>query len=104
MQGGSGLANWTLQNPYGGRVSAVVHSRRAARRITSKRQVELEWRRANRNALRQYIGQWVVLERNQIKASGSSLGEAVRQARASGIATPYVFRVESDEDVATFGL
>lgn len=103
LQGGRGLANRNLQTQYSAR---GVGYRRAARRIGSKRRVELEWRRSNRNALRVYVGQWVVLERDRIVASAPSLGEAVGQARAHGISSPYVFRVEldDDKDVATFGL
>jgi hypothetical protein len=105
-QGGSyGLDNVALQSPYGARMAPASRRRHTAQKTSSKRQVELEWRRANSNVLSQYAGQWVVLERNQIKGVAASLGEAVRLARASGVATPYVFRVEIDDrDVATFGL
>ena len=105
LEEGYSLANWTLQNPHGVRTLAWIPKRRAARKVIGNRQQELEWRRANWPALSQHIGRWVVLERDQIKASASSLGEAVRQARASGIARPYVFLVDKPpHDFAILGL
>lgn len=102
LQGGRGLANLGLQTQYS--VRGVSYGK-VTRSTGSKRRIELEWRRNNTAALRPYVGQWVVLERDQIIASGASLGQAVSQARANGVLRPYVFRVEHrDEDVATFGI
>ncbi len=73
--------------------------------VASRRRVELQWRQANRNLLRSYAGQWVVLEGQRIVAAGPSLAEAVKRARENGVAVPYVFRVdESDQDVIRIGI
>ena len=59
------------------------------------REVELKWRASHQKVLKQYAGQWVVLEGERIVAAGFSLGEVVRKASKLGIAIPYVFRVEA---------
>lgn len=68
------------------------------------RAVELKWREKHSEELRRYEGRWVVLEGETIVASDSDPAEAVEQARAQGIATPYVFFVDSRRDVARLGL
>ena len=69
------------------------------------RSKEIEWRRTHRNELREYEGQWIVLEGSEIIAHGNSPAEVVRQARARGIRVPYVFLVEDvPQNTATLGL
>src|SRR5688500_16776828 len=77
LQGSYSLGNMTVQNPYGFRVPHRVQFRHTVQGSLGRRHIELKWRQANRKALLQYVGQWVVLERDQIKATASSLGEAV---------------------------
>ena len=70
-----------------------------------RREVELQWRRAHPDALRPYAGLWVVLEKERIVAAGRSVHDVVTQARADGVAVPYVFRVDdTPEGVETIGL
>ena len=99
------LGNPTLQ--YAGKAlwRAGLQVRRAAVRVAGRRDAELRWRRAHRQTLRAYLGQWVVLEGQQIVAFGPSLADVVIRAREAGVAVPYVFRVEDfDEGSATLGL
>ncbi len=74
-------------------------------RVSSRRETELEWRRTHQDVLRAYVGQWVAVEGDRIVASGSSLAEAARRARAKGVAIPYVFLVDGlGPNAATLGL
>lgn len=66
---------------------------------------ELEWRRAHRATLRQYAGQWVVLENELIVVHGPDPARLIDEARASGIRVPYIFKVENhEENVVHMGL
>ncbi len=59
------------------------------------RECEHTWRRANRELLQcRYVSQWVVLEGEEIVAHGKDAVKAVQEARAKGIAVPYVFFVQ----------
>ena len=103
---GASLANETIQYTSGStwRVSDLLQVRRVMR-VAGSREVELQWRRANREVLRRYVGQWLVLDGQRIVAFDPSAAEAIKRAREGGIDVPYVFRVEApDEDAATFGL
>jgi hypothetical protein len=61
----------------------------------NRREREHAWRRANPELLQgRYAGQWVVLEGEEIVAHGRSAVSAVEEARAKGVAVPYVFYVE----------
>lgn len=66
---------------------------------------ELEWHRAHQQELRQYAGQWVVLEGETLVAHGEDLRRVIVEARAKGVAVPYVFYVEPPgEDIVRIGL
>lgn len=66
---------------------------------------ELEWRRANRDVLQAFAGQWIVLEGENIIASGADPAQVIEDARARGVQVPYIFCVDvEDEDVVRFGL
>jgi hypothetical protein len=54
---------------------------------------ELEWRRTHREVLRNFAGQWVVLEGEKIAAHGKDPQQVVIEARAKGIQVPYIFYV-----------
>lgn len=102
---GSKLSNPSVQytNVFGGMWSSSPPLK--VLRVANRRQTELQWRRTHQDALRPYLGQWVVLEGEQIVASGPSLAEVVLQARGKGVRIPYVFRVDySDQNTATIGL
>ena len=72
---------------------------------TGFRSRELEWRRANPEALKAIAGQWVVLEGEEIIAHGHDLLQVDAEARARGIKIPYLFYVEAaDENVVQIGL
>lgn len=105
LQGGGSLANWTLQNQYLAAAWLTRLRRVSAPRVRRRREVEIQWRRNHAYELRGYAGQWVVLEKQEVVAASASLREAVKQARASGVMVPYVFRVdETLETVARIGL
>jgi Family of unknown function (DUF5678) len=61
---------------------------------------ELEWRRTHREALRNFAGQWVVLEGEQIVTHGTDPQQVVVDARAKGILVPYIFYVGKPTNVS----
>ena len=66
---------------------------------------ELEWCRTHTTVLRQFAGQWVVLEGEEIIAHGNDPLQVVTEARAKGIQIPYVFYIEdTDAKVVRMGL
>jgi hypothetical protein len=66
---------------------------------------ELEWCRTHTEVLRQFAGQWVVLEGEEIIAHGEDPLLVVAEARAKGIQVPYVFYIEdTDAKVVRMGL
>jgi|SRR5918996_1533515 hypothetical protein len=60
---------------------------------------ELEWRRTHREELRQFAGQWVVLEGEEVVSHGKDPLQVVAEARARGVRVPYVFYVGEPTDV-----
>ncbi len=54
---------------------------------------ELKWRETHGKELRQYAGEWVALEDEQIIAHGRDAGAVVTEARERGVPSPYVFFV-----------
>jgi hypothetical protein len=92
--------NQERQNNTG--TSAHVSQSRARSPILSNRTRELEWRK---NPHPEFVGQWVVVEGDQVIAHGADPAEVVRQAREKGVSVPYLFRVEEPaRDVAEIGL
>ncbi len=78
---------------------------RAVRLGSSHRSTELAWRRNNPETLSRLVGEWVVLEGEEIIAHGDDLSQLVEQARTRGVEVPYVFYVEdTPPDVARIGL
>jgi Family of unknown function (DUF5678) len=61
---------------------------------------ELEWRRTHRDVLRNFAGQWVVLEGEQIVAHGKDPQQVVGDARAKGVQVPYIFYVGKPTDAS----
>jgi len=78
----------------------VINARRDAPRPPTHglRERELEWRRTHAGELRRYENQWVALEEEEIIAHAPDAAQAIRQAKARGVRTPYVFFVESEFD------
>lgn len=65
----------------------------------------MAWRRAHEQELRELVGQWVIVEGDELIAHGPDPGALVAAARARGIRVPYVFFVEpSGESTAKLGL
>ena len=60
---------------------------------TGYRSRELYWRQAHGEVLRNYSGQWIVLEAEEIVSHGTDPQRVVTQARAKGIRVPYIFYV-----------
>jgi len=70
-----------------------------------RRQREQAWCRHHGEELEAYVGQWVVLEGEEIVAHGHEPARVVDQARERGIEIPYVFYVEEFRpDVVKMGL
>lgn len=66
---------------------------------------ELEWRRSHGETLRAFVGQWLVLEGEEIIAYGDDPVRVISEAKMKGIQVPYLFCVEApDEDVVRMGL
>jgi hypothetical protein len=66
---------------------------------------ELAWCRTHAEVLRQFAGQWIVLEGEEIVARGDDPLQVVAEARAKRIQVPYVFYVEdTDTTVVKMGL
>lgn len=66
---------------------------------------EHTWRIENEGMLRRLSGEWVVLEGDLLIAHGSDPASLVAEARARGIAVPYIFFVETSiGDVVHIGL
>jgi len=66
---------------------------------------ELDWRRTHADVLRAFANEWVALEGEEVVAHGPDPVQVVNEARARGIATPYIFFVEpSVEGVVRIGL
>jgi hypothetical protein len=65
---------------------------------------ELEWRRTHREVLRNFAGQWVVLEGEQIVTHGKDPQQVVVEARAKGIRVPYIFYVGKPTDASPMTL
>ena len=61
---------------------------------------ELEWRCAHREVLRNFAGQWVVLEGEEIVTHGKHPQQVVIEARAKGIRVPYIFYVGKPTNVS----
>jgi Family of unknown function (DUF5678) len=61
---------------------------------------ELEWRRTHREVLRNFAGQWVVLEGEEIVTHGKDPQQVVIEARAKGIQVPYIFHVGEPTNVS----
>ena len=70
-----------------------------------RRSTELAWRASHKIELRAYAGSWVVLEKDEVISTGETVQEAVNRAREAGIAVPYVFKVDTeDENFPSMGL
>jgi Family of unknown function (DUF5678) len=73
--------------------------------ISGHRSRELEWCRTHTEVLRQFAGQWIVLEGEEIVAHRDDPLQVVAEARAKGIRVPYIFYVEdTNENVVRMGL
>ena len=68
-------------------------------RATGLRAREREWRHVHAEELKCFAGEWVVVEGERVVCHGTDPGAAVARARADGVAVPYVFFVEPDEEV-----
>jgi hypothetical protein len=82
----------------GARISVAVRGlddgSSAPPRPLGHRQREQAWRRTHGDVLHGYAGEWLVLEGEEIIAHGDDPANLVKQARAHGIRSPYVFFVE----------
>ena len=68
------------------------------------RSVESDWLSQNQRALRQYAGEWIVLEGQEIVAHDTRYVTARRAALHLGITTPFIFLVSSETDETFMGI
>ncbi len=61
--------------------------------VSGLRTRELEWRRTHGEVLRNFAGQWIVLEGEEIATYGKDPQQVIVAARAKGIRVPYIFYV-----------
>ncbi len=81
----------------------AFRSRQAAE-APHPRSREIAWRRAHEQELRALVGQWVILEGDELIANGPDPRALVAAARARGIQVPYLFFVEPAGENVKFGL
>jgi hypothetical protein len=63
--------------------------------LPDSREREDAWRNSNREFLQShFVGEWVVLEGEEIVAHSEDAAQAVGEARSKGVAVPFVFYVE----------
>ena len=83
--------------------ATVSGERRAAPAPSARHRArEWAWRTANVERLRrEFLGEWVVLEGEEIVGHGEDPVELVKAARRRGIRSPYLFRVEDKAEPRT---
>lgn len=106
LEGGRSLGNFEIQivmETFTRAHIPMIGGLASAHR--NRRTIELNWRLTHRQELRRYLGEWLVLEGENVVAHGQSIVDVVREARVLGVRVPYVFRVQdSSEDVVPIGL
>jgi hypothetical protein len=76
-----------------------------ARETPRRRDRERRWREAHAAELREFQGEWAVVEGEELVAHGLNPGDVVAAARAKGVKVPYVFFIEPLQNgVLRFGL
>ena len=66
---------------------------------------EMAWRQAHQRELREFVGQWVIVEGDELIGNGCDARALVAAARDRGIRVPYIFFVEPyGERTVKFGL
>ena len=73
-----------------------VRPRQAPRVRGRSRQRELEWLRHNRDAIRQHLGKWIVVEDNALVAAEYDYRVALRTAKDLGIRVPFIFKLSEE--------
>lgn len=82
----------------------LLQSRSQRRQTAPPRAREMAWRRAHEQELRNLVGQWAIVEGDELIAHGPDPGALVAAARVRGIRVPYVFFVEPfGDDTAKLG-
>ena len=66
-----------------------------------QRQQHMQWLKAHRE---EYAGRYVALDGDRLVGQGKTLREAHQQAKAQGIAEPFLMRVSSVHEVLPAGL
>ncbi len=90
---GGKYRSWVAYTALGG---TQIHQSKSA--AAGHRVRELNFQERNPEALRPFVGQWVVLEGESIIAHGTDPMRVVADARSRGVRVPYVFYVEELKD------
>lgn len=70
------------------------HTEEPVRKQTERFRKAMKWIDDHRG---EYLGQWVALQGDRLISSGSDARQVHEQAKAAGIAIPFVVRVFEDE-------
>ena len=73
---------------------------------STHRHREFEWIETHADEMRRHVGEWIVLEGDDLVAHGKNATRVVASARRKGVKVPFIFYVEPVdlEPVAHFGL
>lgn len=67
------------------------------------RAVEMRWIEEHAVELKQFAGEWVVVEGERLIAHGNKLPEVVNKAKSLGIKVPYVVRIPEEQEAPFIG-
>jgi hypothetical protein len=87
-----------LSPPEAANIQEFFLIERAPAPAPSFRVRELAWRRAHPEVFTGHQNEWVVLEGEEIIGHSADAADVIRQAKARGIRTPYIFFVEPEAD------
>ena len=95
---GTGLPTHQLTGGIQGLPPTAHHAEPSSPIMVRREPPEPEWRWVSdhRAELRQYAGQWIVVEGQRLVAHHRNAMEAVRAARAQGVKHPLLYHVEGE--------
>lgn len=61
------------------------------------REIENNWMIDHKEEMKQYVGQWVVIEGEEVISSDINPFDAVVEAKNKGVKIPYIIFIDSDD-------